>query len=73
MADHFGISQLVDYLTRMGLQLADVDQEQEKIELAFHGNQGRWRLIIGLQQKGAVRRLLLMVPQYCSIKNSSTI
>jgi hypothetical protein len=29
MADSFGIPQLVDYLTNMGLCIANVDQEQE--------------------------------------------
>ena len=62
MADHFGIPQLVDYLTRMELKLAHVDHKQEMIELAFHGQQGQWRLIIGIQQKGDVRKLMFIAP-----------
>src|SRR5947209_17168252 len=62
MTDHFGIPQLVDYLTQMELKLAHVDHEQEMIELAFHGHQGQWRLIIGIQQKGEVRKLMLIAP-----------
>ncbi len=62
MSDSFGIPQLVDYLTQMELKLAHVDYEQEMIELAFHGHQGQWRLIIGIQQKGDVRKLMLIAP-----------
>jgi len=62
MADSFGIPQLVEYLTRMGLRLANVDQEQEIIELAFHGNHGQWRMIVGIQQSGEVRKLMLIAP-----------
>jgi hypothetical protein len=62
MADHFGIPQLVDYLSQMELKLAHVDHEQEMIELAFHGHQGQWRLIVGIQQKGDVRKLMLIAP-----------
>lgn len=62
MADSFGISQLVEYLTRMGLKLAKVDQEQEIIELAFHGDHGQWRMIVGVQQGGDVKRVMLIAP-----------
>src|SRR5437764_11618682 len=62
MTEHFGIPQLVDYLIQMELKLAHVDHEQEMIELAFHGHQGQWRLIIGIQQKGDVRKLMLIAP-----------
>jgi hypothetical protein len=44
MAESFGIPQLKEYLTRMGLRAANVDLEQEIIELAFHGNHGQWRI-----------------------------
>src|SRR5260370_25853493 len=62
MADSFGIPQLTEYLMQMGLKLAHVDQEQEIIELAFHGNHGRWRMIVGIQQSGDVRKLMLIAP-----------
>src|SRR5947209_14490674 len=62
MADDFGISQLVEYLTGMGLHLANIDHEQEIIELAFHGNHGQWRMIVGMQQRGEVRKLMLIAP-----------
>lgn len=64
MAEEFGIPQLTEYLTRMGLRLANVDQEKEIIELAFHGNHGQWRLIVGLQQSGEIRKLMLIVPHF---------
>ena len=67
MTDHFGIPQLVDYLTQMELKLAHVDHEQEMIELAFHGHQGQWRLIVGIQQKGDVRKLMLIAPHIGSV------
>src|SRR5947209_9162303 len=67
MTDHFGIPQLVDYLTQMELKLAHVDHEQEMIELAFHGHQGQWRLIVGIQQKGEVRKLMLVAPHISAV------
>ncbi len=67
MAEDFGIPQLVEYLTRMGLRLANVDLEQEIIELAFHGNHGQWRMIVGIQQSGEVRKLMLIVPHIGAI------
>src|SRR6266699_1341178 len=62
MAESFGIPQLVEYLKQMGLRLANVDQEQEIIEMAFHGNHGQWRMIVGIQQCGEVRKLMLIAP-----------
>jgi hypothetical protein len=51
----------------MGLRLASVDQEQEIIELAFHGNHGQWRMIVGVQQSGEVRKLMLIAPQISAV------
>lgn len=62
MADSFGIPQLIDYLTHMGLRIANVDQEQEIIELAFHGDNGQWRLIVNIQQSEEIRKLMFIVP-----------
>jgi hypothetical protein len=62
MAESFGIPQLVDYLTHMGLKITSVDREQEAIELAFHGEHGQWRMIIGFQQSGEIRKLMLLIP-----------
>ncbi len=62
MADSFGIPQIVEYLTQMGLRLANVDKEQEIVELAFHGNHGQWRMIVGIQQSAEVRKLMLIAP-----------
>src|SRR5438445_11838434 len=62
MAESFGIAHLKEYLTRMGLRLANVDEEQEIIEMAFHGNHGQWRMIVGIQQQGEVRKLMLIAP-----------
>jgi hypothetical protein len=62
MADSFGIPQVVDYLTQMGLQIASINPEQEIVELAFHGNHGQWRLIISLQQSCQARKLVLVAP-----------
>jgi len=67
MADNFGIPQLKEYLTRMGLRLANVDLEQEIIELAFHGNHGQWRMIVGIQQSGEVRKLMLIAPHIAAV------
>jgi hypothetical protein len=67
MAVNFGIPQLEEYLTRMGLRLANVDLEQEIIELAFHGNHGQWRMIVGIQQSGEVRKLMLIAPHIAAV------
>jgi len=62
MADTFGILQLEEYLTRMGLRLSNVDRQKEIIELAFHGQHGQWRMVVGIQQSGDVRKLMLIAP-----------
>lgn len=67
MADSFGIPQVVDYLARMGLQIASINPEQEMVELAFHGNHGQWRLIINLQQSCQVRKLVLVAPHISAV------
>ena len=67
MAEDFGIPQLVEYLKQMGLRIANVDLEQDIIELAFHGNHGQWRMIVGIQQSGEVRKLMLIAPHIGAI------
>ena len=67
MADSFGIPQIVDYLTHMGLCIANVDQDQEIIELAFHGDNGQWRLIVNIQQSEEIRKLMFIVPHIGTI------
>lgn len=67
MADSFGIPQLVDYLTTMGLRLTSIDYQREIIEIAFHGNQGQWRMIVALQQGGNVRKLVLVTPHLYTV------
>src|SRR2546427_9365343 len=67
MADSFGIPQIVDFLTHMGLCIANVDQDQEIIELAFHGDNGQWRLIISIQHNEEIRKLMFIVPHIGTI------
>jgi hypothetical protein len=67
MTDSFGVPQLADYLTQMGLHITDVDHEQEIIELAFHGDNGQWRLIVNIQQSDDIRKLMLIVPHIGTI------
>ena len=67
MADSFGIPQLVGYLTNMGLCIANVDQEQEIIELAFRGDNGQWRLIVHIQHSEETRLLMFIVPHFGTI------
>ncbi len=64
MSESFSISQLTEYLNRMELKLARVDQEKEIVELAFHGKHGQWRMVVGIQQNGDVRKLMLVVPHF---------
>ncbi|HEU5381366.1 MAG TPA: YbjN domain-containing protein [Ktedonobacteraceae bacterium] len=67
MADSFGIPQVIDYLNRMGLQIACLDTAQEMVELAFHGNHGQWRMVINLQQACQVRKLVLVAPHISAV------
>jgi len=73
MADSFGIPQLVDYLTNMGLSIASVDQEQEIIELAFRGDNGQWRLIVHIQQSEEIRKLMFIVPHFGTITSKKRL
>ena len=67
MTDSFGIPQVTDYITQMGLKIAHINQAQELIELAFHGIHGQWRMIVGFQQSGDARKLMLIAPHMGSI------
>lgn len=67
MADRFGIPQIVDYLTRMGLQIAHINLQQEMVELAFHGHHGQWRMIVSLQHCGQARKLVLVAPHISAV------
>src|SRR5579883_3173673 len=62
MADSFGFPHILEYLERLGLRIGQVNYEQELVELGFHGNHGQWRMIIGIQQSGDVRKLMLIAP-----------
>jgi hypothetical protein len=67
MADYFGMPHVLEYLARMGLHLAYLDEEQQIIELAFHGNQGQWRMIVGIQQSGESRKLMMIAPHISTV------
>ena len=67
MAASFGIPQIVDFLTRLGLRIASVSEEEETIELAFHASHGQWRMIIGLQHSDEARKLILLVPHISGV------
>ncbi len=62
MTGPFGIPQITSYLTQMCLKMAHVDYEREIVELAFHGSQGQWHMIVGFQQQGEARKLMLIAP-----------
>jgi hypothetical protein len=64
MSERFGISQIEAYLTQMGLKLARVDQEKEVIEIVFQSSHSQWKLIVGFQQGGNVRKLMFLVPYF---------
>ncbi len=67
MANSFGISQVTDYLAQMGVQIATLNPTLEMVELAFHGNQGQWRLIVSVQQTGQTRRLVFVAPHISTV------
>src|SRR5690242_156466 len=62
MAQSFGLSHIVDYLHQMGLKIAHMNTEQNTVELAFHGNAGQWRMVIGLHHAQGANKLMLIVP-----------
>nr|BBH95375.1 hypothetical protein KTA_35740 [Thermogemmatispora argillosa] len=62
MSEDFRISDVVDYLTRLGLRVASVDERQGIVELVFHDELGQWQLLIMLQAGPLGRRLLFIVP-----------
>jgi hypothetical protein len=51
----------------MGIKIAHLDYRRDIIELAFHGNHGQWRMIIGMQQKEDFSKLLLIVPHFGTV------
>lgn len=69
MAAGFGILQIVDYMTRLGLRIACTNEEEETVELAFHASHGQWRMIIGLQHSDEARKLILLVPHISGVTN----
>jgi hypothetical protein len=73
MTHQFGVSHVTDYLSRMGLKIARTDENQELVELAFHGNHGQWRMIVGFQQEGDVRKLMLIVPHIGTVTNKKRL
>lgn len=62
MTDRFGIPQVMEYIEQMGIKIARIDNEQEIIELAFFGDHGQWRMIVGFQQDDEARKMMLLVP-----------
>ena len=62
MTDRFGISQVTEYIEQMGIKIARVDDEQEIIELAFFGEHGQWRMVVGFLILGEARNLFLGGP-----------
>jgi hypothetical protein len=62
MTDRFGIPQVMEYIEQMGIKIARIDSEQEIIELAFFGDHGQWRMIVGFQQDEEARKMMLLVP-----------
>lgn len=73
MPDSFGIPQITQYLTEMQLKIGHIDRERELIELAFHGDRGQWRLIIGVQQQGSTKKLMLVAPQLGVVTNKKRL
>jgi len=51
----------------MGVKIAHLDYGSDIIELAFHGDHGQWRMIIGMQQKEDLSKLMLIVPHFGTV------
>lgn len=67
MADNFSIHHITHYLREMGIKIAHLDYRRDIIELAFHGDNGQWHMIIGLQQKEDISKLILIVPHFGTV------
>lgn len=67
MADNFSIHHITRYLREMGIKIAHLDYRRDIIELAFHGDNGQWHMIIGLQQKEDISKLILIVPHFGTV------
>ncbi|HLZ59847.1 MAG TPA: YbjN domain-containing protein [Ktedonosporobacter sp.] len=73
MAHSFGLSHVLEYLAHMNLKVAHVNREHEIVELAFHSDHGQWRMIVGVQQSGDVRKLLLIAPHISTVTNKKRL
>jgi hypothetical protein len=63
VSEDFRMTDVVSYLTRLGLRVASVDERQGVAELVFHDELGQWQLLIILQAGPPLgRRLLFIVP-----------
>lgn len=73
MADSFSILQVQSFLQKMGIQVSQLLPEQDVIEMAFHGGQGQWRVIVTLQQQGEVQKLLLIAPHFGTVTTTKRL
>src|SRR5581483_12438047 len=62
MTDKFGISHIGEYLLQMNLKVVHIDHRQETVKLVFHNNLEQWQMVVCFQQRGEVRKLVLIVP-----------
>lgn len=67
MAESFGIPHITNYLKQLGLKISQIDRTRNTIELAFHGEQGKWKLLVGIHQSGDASKLMLIVPQFAML------
>ena len=73
MADSFSIHCITHYLQQMGIKIAHMDYGRNIIELAFHGDHGHWRMIIGMQQNEDTSKLILIVPHFGTVTTKRRI
>ncbi len=67
MADSFSIHHITHYLRQMGIKIAHLDYGRGIIELAFHSDHGQWLMIIAVQQKEDLSKLMLIVPHFGTV------
>jgi hypothetical protein len=73
MTESFGIPQVVNYLKQLGLKISQIDRPRNTVELAFHGEQGKWKLLVGIHQSGDASKLMLIVPHFAVLTNNNRI
>ena len=73
MAESFGIPHVTNYLKQLGLKISQIDRTRNTVELSFHGEQGKWKLLVGIHQSGDASKLMLIVPHFAILTSKKRL